>query len=204
MGCKSRRKWERLWGGCGQRGPALPRCAPWLTGPPHLEFIASRRRKEEERRAGRAGSGGGRRRLCPPLSCPGSPTPGHRPSPASSFQNHPLAVPARRRQGHSGQGRDPGRPSQVSVRGKGEVRIWAGRRPLRPWDPSLGAQPGVKRHTGIAHAATVSPAPRGPVTHRAPLSTAPGSFPPTQWRTPRPSSPPSSGQEVGAEEKGGI
>lgn len=36
------------------------------------------------------------------------------------------------------------------------------------------------------------------------VATAPGSFPPTRWRTPRQSSPPSSGQEVGVEEKGGI
>lgn len=132
-------------GGCGQRGSALLLCAPWLTGGPHLEFIASRRRKEEERRAGRAGSWGRRRRLCPPLSCPGSPTPGLRPSTANSLQNQPLAFPGRRRQGHSGQGRDPGRPSQVSARGKGEVPIWAGRGPLRPWDLSLGARPGVRR-----------------------------------------------------------
>ncbi|KAK7800494.1 hypothetical protein U0070_024274, partial [Myodes glareolus] len=78
---------------CGQRGPALPQRAPWLTGGPHLEFIASRRRKEEERRAGLAGSGG-RRRLCPPPSCPGSPTTGRdvdRAQPAASKSSHWLS-----------------------------------------------------------------------------------------------------------------
>lgn len=70
---------------------------------------------------------------------------GRRPSPASSLQIQPLAVPGRRRQGHSGQGRDPGWPSQVSSWGKAEVPIWAGRGPLRLRGFELGAQPGVRR-----------------------------------------------------------
>ena len=192
-----------VWG-CGQRGPALPPCAPWLTGGPHLEFIASRRRKEEERRAGRAGSWGRRQRLCPPLSCPGSPTPGHRPSTANSLQNQPLAVPGRRRQGHSGPGRDPGRPSQVSARGRGEVPIWAAAVHGDPEIPAGGPGPGSGARTGVARAAPGSAAPREQIIYHAPLPTTPGSSPPTQWRTPRLSSPPSFGQEVGAEEKGGI
>lgn len=125
-------------GWVADKGALLFPGAPWLTGGPHLEFIVSRRRKEEERRAGRAGSWGRRRRLCPPLSCPGSPTPRHRPCTANSLQNQPLAVPGRKRQGHSGQGRDPGRPNQVSARGKGEVPIWAGHGPRRPWESQLG------------------------------------------------------------------
>lgn len=111
--------WEgqgERWGG-GQRDPArLPRRPQ--RAPVHMWNSLLPRRKGEERRAGRVG--GPRRCLSrpPPSQVP---SPGTQPQPGGQPQPLPRPSRGRRRQSPSGQSRDPDLPSQVSVRGEGKA-----------------------------------------------------------------------------------
>ena len=128
MGAGRGQGWR--WG-CGQRDPArLPHARPrarpaeLITSGIHC---CSRRPERRRRQGGASGGQGGSSLRAPesPVPSPGTQrSPAGRPSPCRGRPG------GRRRQSPSGPGKEPGRPSQVSVRGEGEAER-AGPRPRR-------------------------------------------------------------------------
>ena len=124
--------------GCGQRDPArLPHARPRARP---AELITSGIhcccRRPESRRRRQGGASGGQGGSSLPVPESPVPSPGTQWSPAGSPSPCRGRPGGRRRQSPSGPGKEPDRPSQVSVRGEGEAE----RAGPCPWRSRIGAR----------------------------------------------------------------
>ena len=134
--------------GCGQRDPArLPHARPRARP---AELITSGIhcccRRPESRRRRQGGASGGQGGSSLPVPESPVPSPGTQWSPAGSPSPCRGRPGGRRRQSPSGPGKEPDRPSQVSVRGEGEAE----RAGPCPWRSRIGAR---KQSKGMSSSA---------------------------------------------------